>query len=142
MKYNTSRIFALILVVAAMGFGGCATRLAPDGPYNGDQILFNADKTITSSYRILHSFVKWEHQHRAVLPVEVTKAADAVRANAEKWTQSVINLREAYALIPNKENRSALLNAVDVLDQVLLEVTKHMQDWDGRVTNPPSPISN
>lgn len=134
MKKLNVMIMAQLAVLIMFGPVACKTTLQPGGPYN-DPVLYNADKTITSSYRILHSFVKWEYDNRAVLPVEVSRAADAVRDNAEKWITSAINLREAYALAPNKESKNNLEKTLDVLQSVLQEAAKYMADNQTR-TNP------
>jgi hypothetical protein len=148
---NNVVISAVILAMTALiGLApvGCQTSLDPAGDYKGDTILYNADKVIASSYRILHSFVKWEYQYRATLPVEVSRAADAIRDNAEAWTQSAINLREAYAANPTKDAKANLTKSLDVLQAALNEASKYMVQFQSvappsapaRPTFPPSPM--
>lgn len=128
---NTVLLFTLVAV-----FTGCGT-LAPDGPYKGDKVLYSADQIIVSSQRSLQRFVTWEMQNRAILPVEVSRAADSVRENAKQWIQSAINLREAYAANPNRDNENNLTKSLDILQTVLNEIAIHMMS-----ARPPQPINN
>lgn len=127
--------FALLCFVCTVPTG-CKTHLATGGVYQGDPVLYNADKVITSSYRILHEFVSWEYKNRAVLPVEVSRAADAVRENASKYTDSAIRLREIYSANPDKSNAGNLTKAVEILQGMLDEATRYM------TAGPPKSLSN
>ena len=142
---------SLLLLAMLMVHTGCqSTRLQEGGAYN-DPVLFNADRTITGSYRILDSFLKWEHTNRPLLPPEVTQAADHVRENARQWTQSAINLREAYAANPTEETRSRLDQALTLLQAALNEALRYMAAQEQRLNqlnpqrtpsvnpNPPQP---
>lgn len=128
---NTVLLFTLV-----MAFTGCGT-LAPDGPYKSDKVLYGADQTIVSSQRAVQAFVTWEMQNRSVLPVEVSRAADSIRENAKQWIQSAINLREAYAANPNRDNENNLVRSLDILQTVLNEIAIQMI-----ASRPPQPINN
>lgn len=138
MRLNAIQILQTFALCALLGAGGtgCATKLASDGVYQGDAVLYNADKTIVNVHELLHSFVTWEYKNRAVLPVEVSKAADAVRASAQKYVQSAINLREAYASNPTKETGDKLQQTLDFLQSLLHEAVRYMADPNA----PPSPL--
>lgn len=125
MKRNTMML-ALTLVLSVVAFTGCQTNLDKEGIYKGDKVLYNSDKTITTSYRVLHAFVKWEMDYRELLPPEVTKAADAVRRDSRKWINSAIALREAYAINPSEENKLNLQKSLEVLDVALAQISKYM----------------
>lgn len=107
---------------------GCNTTLAPDGAYHGDKVLYSADKTITSAYETLHTFVKWEFENRAALSKwpEIKEAADIVRTNAEGWISSARALRDSYAVAPSADNKLALNNGIDLLQTALAEATKYL----------------
>lgn len=120
----------MVLLVPLFGLSACATRLAPGGVYNGDTFLYNADKTITSSYDVLHTFVKWEHDNRASLAKwpEIKRTADTVRVNADKWISSATALREAYAAEPSATNKEKLTTSLRVLRAALAESTRYLQE--------------
>ena len=128
-----------VIVLLGAGIGCSGLRLEEGGAYQGDEVLYTADKTIVNSYKLLDSFVTWEHQNRAVLPAEVSRAADQVREKASTWTDSAIALREAYALNPNSENRSALERAVSILQAALAEAAKYMVEHEANRINSPPP---
>jgi hypothetical protein len=109
-----SAILASLLLLPFIN--GCGT-LDSSGVYSGDKTLYAADLTITTSYDLLHTFVSWEYQNRAALASnpEIKKAADAVRANSEKWFSDVEKVRDAYAALPSPENKTALTTALSVL---------------------------
>lgn len=130
-------VACLGMVAAALVLSGCA-RLAPDGVYKGDQVLFRADKVITSSYEVMHSFVQWELSNRRTLEQwpEIREAADVVRNNAQRWIDTAISLREAYAANPNDATRRGLDKALDTLATALAESAAYMARplSDGRST--------
>ena len=59
-------LVAPVLLLIALGAAGCGT-LSKDGPYHGEEILFRADQSITTTYTALNGFVLWEYQNRQVL---------------------------------------------------------------------------
>lgn len=123
-----------LLSLALMANAGCTNRIAADGPYQGDQVLYQADRTIVGAYDLLHTFVKWEFEHRHALTKfpEVTRAADHVRQNAERWITSATALRDAYKANPTDENRAALSHALDVLQAALNEASRYLQEQAAR----------
>lgn len=113
-------------LLSPVGPTGCSSTLSPTGVYQGDKILYNADVTITTAYKSFDSFLKWETAFRAVLPVEVSRAADTIRLNAKKWIDSASALREAYASNPTRENRDKLKATLDLIDTALVQAQKYM----------------
>jgi hypothetical protein len=115
-----------LLAVAVM-LTGCST-LAPDGPYAGDKVLYNADLSIATSYDVLHTFVKWEYDNRATLAAkpEVKAAADKIRKGAPQWFSTALALRDAYEQSPSDGTRDALQQAVLVLRAAMFEATKYL----------------
>jgi len=118
-----------MLSVALIGgcTNGCGT-LAPQGVYQGDKFLYDADLAITTGYEVMHRFVKWEYENRAVLKEtpEIKKAADRVRAGAPEWIASAIKLRDAYKANPTEENRTAFQKALDTIRQAVREATGYL----------------
>jgi hypothetical protein len=116
-KAAINGLFAPLLLVALLaGVSGCGT-LSKDGVYQGDDVLFRADQSITATYDGLHAFVSWEYQNREVLSKwpEIRQAADYVRANAEVWINSATIAREQYAAFRSDQTRNALVDALSAL---------------------------
>lgn len=122
-----SPLLLALLLPAVCLQTGCRS-LDADGPYQGDETLHAADKTIVGAYDALHAFVKWEYQNRAALKdkPEITKAADTIRAGAEKWIASAIALRDVYAASPTSDNAVKLSTALRFLRQALDEAASYM----------------
>ena len=117
---------AFVLFAFCAGPTGCNATLDPAGVYQGDKVLYGAEKTITTAYKSFDSFLKWEETYRAALPVEVSRAADVIRLNAKKWIDSAIALREVYAANPTAENRKKLDVALSLIDAALSEANRYM----------------
>jgi hypothetical protein len=114
------------MVLVSLVLGGCqSARLSADGPYK-DPILFRADQAITTGYKTLHAFVKWEYANRQAVDREVTRAADHIRENASNWIDTAIILRDTYAANPNDANRSRLEQSIAILEAALNEATKYL----------------
>lgn len=130
------RLFSLVvlsvaLVAAAPTFTGCATNnrpLAEGGVYQGDNTLYNADKTISEAYDVMHKFVTFEYQNREALAAtpDVRKHADTVRLNAQQWIKSAIALRDVYAQQPTAENRDKLSNAIKILREAITQASAYL----------------
>lgn len=114
--------------VMALGLGGCSTTLDPAGVYQGDQVLYQADKTINGAYDTLHKLVTWEKDHRQVLAdyPDISKGTDQIRDNAKQYIKSAIVLRKAYALEPNAANKDQLMAGVSVLQTALDQASKYL----------------
>lgn len=141
-----NQIIGLLCLAAfcAIGPTGCGkTTLAPAGIYQGDKVLYEADKAITTTYKSFETFLKWETQYRSVLPVEVSRAADTIRLNAKKWIDSAGNLRDAYAASPTGPNRDKLKLTLDLIDTAFDEAVKYMAQNQANAPNkgltPPAP---
>lgn len=119
-------ILILGLITTLASLPACRD-LDPSGVYKGDQILYNADKTITDAYDILDSFVTWERDNRAVLPKETKEAADVVRTNARPALKAAIAARATYAAHPDDSTAlSALQTSLQVLNVILSQVSQNM----------------
>lgn len=125
----TAAMLSLALLAPVPLETGCkSAQLSQTGPYKGDAVLYNADKVITSAYKLAHDFVTWEYNNRNALPLQVTQAADAVRANAKRAIDAAIAVRDAYANNPNKDNASSLDVALSAMASALAEASKIMAD--------------
>lgn len=126
MKRILASITLLLLLV---GLTACGT-LAPNGAYQGDDVLYKADTVITTSYTVFDSFLKYEHANRAALSgrPEIKKAADHIRTNAKVWIGSAIALRDAYALNPTPDGNAQLQKALAVLRAALIESTRYLSE--------------
>jgi hypothetical protein len=131
----TAAMLSLALLSPVPLTTGCkSTQLSQTGPYKGDTVLYNADRSINAGYKLAHDFVTWEYNNRNVLPLQVTQAADAVRANARKSLDAALAMRDAYANNPSKENASNLDVALNVLQSGLAEAGKIMASNTGTTT--------
>lgn len=130
LRTFTRALLALCSAAAILLTNGCAV-VSDDGPYQGDSALFNADQTIVNSYELLHTFVKWEYDHRAALaPVpQIKQAADRIRSEAPGWFQTAHTLRDAYAASPSRANKKAFLASIDVIRAALTEATKYLTQY-------------
>lgn len=127
LKSIKQLLFLIPIILLGLAFSGCA-KLAKDGPYHGDQVLFEADRAITATFDVLKSFVKWEHENRSLLAgtPEIKRAADKVRLNAKRWRDSAIALRDAYRSDPTAENKQYLEAALDILQTAAVEASAYM----------------
>lgn len=133
-----SQIFVLFAVAAicCLGPAGCnRTTLAPAGVYQGDKVLYEADKAITTTYRSFDTFLKWELQYRTVLPVAVSRAADTIRINGKKWIDSASALRDTYAAEPNPQNRDKLMLTLNLINTAFDEAVKYMAENQANAPN-------
>lgn len=121
-----SAALAILLGLTLFISNGCATRLAPEGIYRGDVILYNADRSIPLAYYTLHEFVTWEYENREALKTfpEIGNAANYVRMNAEAWITAAEQARERYALNPTEKQRSILEQTLRALDAGMAQAVK------------------
>jgi hypothetical protein len=119
-------LLALVLV-SLLAFTGCRT-LEPGGIYDGDDVLFHAETTIVTSYAMVDTFLKWEHDNRALLTQwpEVKKYADELRENYPQWYRTANNLRDAYALTRDEASAAQLSKYLVILRTALLEASAYM----------------
>ena len=125
MKTNLL-ILPLILLLSL----GCR-HLDPAGVYKGDQFLYQTDEAIVTGYDALHLFVSWEYRNRQLLSgtPQVKAAADRVRKDSKAWFKTAYRLRDAYAANPTPEARSALSDALRVINQALQESLDYLTKY-------------
>lgn len=121
------------LLFCAVAFTGCGS-LDKTGVYAGDKALYDADLTIATSYELLHTFVQFEYDNRAMLAntPEVKRYADSVRAGAPQWFATAIALRDAYKSNPAEATRTSLQQALDVLREATVQSTKYLAQQGGK----------
>lgn len=124
-KYITILFLGIALAFSA----GCLPQsLDPQGVYQGQLGVYNAERTIVTSYALMDNFLKWEYDNRAAFAStpEVKQFADSIRANGRNWITTAIALTEAYKLNPTDSNRDKLEAALNIIDTALMEATKYM----------------
>jgi hypothetical protein len=130
MKRIKSVVTVIVFAIAMLGIGlaaGCAkTTLAPNGVYQGDTFLYQAENTINIAHDSFKTFLQWETTYRSVLPVEVSHAADYVRLNEQKWISSANALHDAYKNTPTAENKDKFQLALNIIDTALHEAAGYM----------------
>ena len=122
-------LIILAISLSIFSGSGCKTTLDPAGVYQGDQMLYLAEKAVTTAYGTFHDYVSWELKYRALLPVEVSRSADFVRLNAKKWTDSASALRDAYVANPTKDTRDNLGSVLSLIDAALSEAAKYQTKY-------------
>lgn len=121
--------FALMgLACASLMFTGCGTTTLQSGGAYTDKTLYTADQTITTSYTVFDTFLKWELTNRAALASvpEVTKFADSIRVNAQKWFSTAEALRDTYAANPTGTNANNLNAAVALISTALAQASQYI----------------
>lgn len=130
MKSLKLLLFAVIAAFFTI-HTGCASKgtLDPAGVYQGDIFAYNADKTITESYAAFDKFVAWEYSHRAALSKwpEVRQSADGIRANAKRWIDQAVAVREAYQFDPTEQNRKSLAGTLAVIRAALAQAAAYYE---------------
>lgn len=124
------KFLSLLLIGLSLVFmTGCPpTQLETGGVYQGQVGVYNAERTIVTSYTIMDNFLRWEYENRAVFASipEIKVAADHIRANGRTWIRTAIALTETYKANPTDENRSALEASLNIIDVALMEAAKYM----------------
>lgn len=116
-----------MLSLALFTMAGCAHNLAPGGVYNGDKILYESENAINTFHDQVRDFLIWEKDNRAVLPVEVSRAADFIRLNEQKWINSANAAHDAYQKTPGDPNKKdALQLSLNLLQTALREAAAYM----------------
>lgn len=119
----------VVLTVAMLGVGltaGCKTHLAEGGVYQGDTFLYQAENTINTAHDTFRDFLVWEKQYRDILPVEVSRAADQIRMNEQKWIASANALHDAYVRTPTAENKDKLALTLNLIQAAFHESLAYM----------------
>lgn len=117
-------LIAVCASLMALALAGCGT-LAADGPYKGDKVLYIADQTDITAYKVIHAFVLFEYENRAALAShpEIKVAADDIRAHAPDLFKKYDQAREAYVIVRSPETLAAFNAAVDELKAVITKAT-------------------
>lgn len=117
--------FLIILLALPLLLLGCRS-LDPAGPYGGDQVLYSADLTISTSYDVVHTFVLWERQNRDALKTapQIKEFADNMRLNYPTYHRAAMSARMVYANSKTKVNANALSMTLDVLREAVRQANQ------------------
>lgn len=117
--------FLIILLALPLLLLGCRS-LDPAGPYGGDQVLYSADLTISTSYDVVHTFVLWEKQNRDALKTapQIKEFADNMRLNYPTYHRAAMSARMVYANSKTKANQTALGLSLDVLREAVRQANQ------------------
>ncbi|AWI10323.1 hypothetical protein [Ereboglobus luteus] len=131
MIINKKNNIITIFVMAALTFStlpGCKTTLEEGGPYKGDTLLYRAELASVTSYELMNTFVKWEHDNRNLLSThpEIKVAADRVRTEYPKVKAGLDAAIEVYRQLPNDENKAKLSDIIKVVQTEVAKVSKYM----------------
>ena len=112
---------SLLWLCCLLPLTACQNRPFDPGVYDGNAILFTADKTIGEAFDTLHHFVAWEQVNREALRPwpGIKNTADTVRRNVSGWRAAILSARDAYAGDPSEANRSKLQKAIAVVRSAL-----------------------
>lgn len=126
---NIAPPLGLWLLCGFLSFGllGCRS-LAPDGAYQGDQVLYQAETTIVTSYQLVDTFLKWERANEKLLAQwpEIHRAAAKLRTEYPQWYRTANALRDAYAANPDPATRDKLQTTLALLRTALTEAAGYM----------------
>jgi hypothetical protein len=120
------KILFSIVLAASLFVIGCT--LAPGGAYS-DKYLYTADLTISSSYKVLDTFLKFETDNRDVLLAKNPKVkvvADDIRTHAQAWFDAAEALRDSYAANPSAINKANLQSAIAVIQDACTAAAAYM----------------
>ena len=119
------KLIVLLLALPLLMSSGCNS-LDKAGVYAGDQVLYNADLTISTSYDVIHTFVQWEKDNRAVLATTpaIKQFADNVRLNYPNYHRAAMAARNAYVQSASVPNQTALQLALDVLREAVRQANQ------------------
>lgn len=141
MKQTRPFLFALTLWIGALVlFTGCFGKLADNGAYRGDKLLYSADASIVASKQILDVFVSWERDNEAILKSfpQVHAFADDVRAKAPAWFRQAYVARDLYKSDPSQANQSALNTILRVIKGALTEALQYLTNYGPQTVPTPT----
>ena len=115
---NLLALLGLVIIAA------CGT-LDESGPYKGDKFLYDADAAFIAAHDTVETFLKWEYANRAIVPKEVTAAADKLRDEYPKLHASFYLMRDAYVANPSGENKVNLQNVLSLLRLATTEALRY-----------------
>jgi hypothetical protein len=109
----------VLLLPLCLLFLSCRA-LDPRGPYQGDQLLYQADQTLVTAYDAIDTFLRYERD-TPNLPPAVHALADKLRANAPGAFRAALAARDAYARF--KTDAPSLRQTLEVLTGLLAEIS-------------------
>lgn len=130
---------SMLIVVGFMAasFSGCGL-INPEGikpaavEAGEDAVVVNAERVQETSLFAYERMIKWETTHRAILPVEVSRAVDQARKTFKpNWEASRVALKEYKKQRgDNIENVHRLTTALSVAQSSFLRLTSDQSSGD------------
>lgn len=123
--------------VTFVGPVGCAggPKVSETSVYEGDNFLFQSEKLTVQSHELFVEFYKWEKQWRDILPVEVSRIADYMRLNEEKWINSANALHDTYVANKTPANKAAYEQALAYIRTALGQATFYLLQQRAKAPN-------
>lgn len=124
--------------VTFVGPVGCAggPKVSQTSVYAGDNFLFQSEKLSVEAHDLFLTFYRWEKDFRAVLPVQVSRAADFARQNEKKWADTVNAAHDAYVATPGDPGKKdAYQLAINELRAALNQAAFYMVDLKAKAPN-------
>lgn len=121
---------AMIGVLIVLCLLGCQRTLAPDGAYQGDKALYEAENALVTTHDLLQLFVTWEKDNReslASIP-EIRKLADRIVDEGPRWFTSANALIEAYKADPSDANKAKMQLSIDLIRAVVREASRYIAE--------------
>ena len=118
-----------ILIVSALLLGGAtgcvsSKRLAPDGIYKKDSVLFNVDDSYARTRLMLDVIFQWEANMLPNTFPKLRVAMNKVRLASIKADQEFHQMRTAYINAPTVQNQQSLSIALTRYLAVLTKSTE------------------
>lgn len=113
-----TRSLSLLLSLALLT--GCA-KIQP----GADPVVVNAEQLAESSFRLVDSFLRYEHAHRATVNKEVTRIADQLRTEFPKHHDTLRIATRAYKANRTPANKFGLETAMALIEQTQTIIEIH-----------------
>lgn len=127
MKYpKTHYAAAILLAFAAYFFAGCQTTrdLDPEGVYQGDRVLFNADALALQVFDSIDSIQAFASRNPSIVAESESfqSLLSKLAENRQKWKDDYFAARDSYEAAKTLANRQQLDISLEVLRAVLTEI--------------------
>lgn len=84
-----------------------------------DAVVVNAERVAKLAFTTVDGFLRWEHASRALVPSDITKAADQLRGSFPQAFTAFREVTKAYKLNRSPENKANLGTAMALVEKAL-----------------------